>query len=129
MGDWKKDDGKMDDSLRLMRIREQPIHSDENLLVIDWLEKGFLRIYEYTNGSIYISGDDVGVTATNNVAMVAELTVSLLPERKEIKLEKMFSEFGYGFGDMLKGQLKHFADFYGYSIVLLDLRKPDRKCA
>ncbi|MCM1259318.1 MAG: hypothetical protein NC307_15945 [Roseburia sp.] len=119
----------MDDSLRLMRIKERPIHSDENLLVMDWLEKGFLRLYEYTGGSIYISGDAAGVNTDNNVAMVAELTVSLLPERKEVKLEKMFSEFGYGFGELLKDQLRHFADFYGYSIVLLDLSKPDRKCA
>ncbi len=119
----------MDDSLRLMRIGEHPIHSDENLLVIDWLEKGFLRLYEYTGGSIYISGDDAWANTDNNVAMVGELTVSLLPERKEVKLERIFSEFGYSFGDLLKGQLRHFADFYGYSIVLLDLRKPCRKCA
>ncbi|MCM1258607.1 MAG: hypothetical protein NC307_12225 [Roseburia sp.] len=118
----------MDDSLRMMRIRERPIHSDENLLVMDWLEKGFLRLYEYTGGSIYISGDAAGVNTDNNVAMVGELTVSLLPERKEVKLEKIFSEFGYEFGDLLKDQLRHFADFYGYTIVLLDLRKRKQGC-
>ena len=121
----------MDDSLRLMRIKKQPIKSDENLLIMDRLEKGFLRLYEYTDGSIYISGDVPELNISNNTAMVAELTVSLIPERKEVKLDRIFSEYGYDFGDMLKGQLRNFADFYGYSIVLLDLRKrkkdvPDR---
>lgn len=118
----------MDDSLRLMRIKKQPIQSDENLLIMDRLEKGFLRLYEYTDGSIYISGDVPELNLSNNTAMVAELTVSLIPERKEVKLDRMFSEYGYDFGDMLKGQLRHFADFYGYSIVLLDLRKPNKRC-
>ncbi len=117
----------MDDSLRMMRIREQPIQSMDSLMVMDELEKGSLRLYEYLGGSTYISGDDVEVNICNNIALVAELSVMVIPERKEVKLNRMFSEFGYDFGGLLKSQLKHFADFYGYSIVLLDLRKT--KCA
>lgn len=113
----------MDDSLRLMRIKKSPIRSDENLLVVDWLERGFLRLYEYTGGSIYILGDAPEINDCNNVAMVAELTVSLRPERKEVKIERIFSEYGYGYDDLMKSQIKHFADFYDYSIVLLDLTK------
>lgn len=119
----------MDDSLRLMRIKKSPIRSDENLLIVDWLERGFLRLYEYTGGSIYILGDVPDeMDGCGNVAMVAELTVSLRLERKEVKIEKIFSEYGYEYENLMKSQLKHFADFYDCSIVLLDLTKRMR-CA
>lgn len=128
MVDAKKSDILLDDSLRLIRIRGQPIHCNENLLVIDWLERGFLRLYEYTGGSIYISNDTFEMDGYSNVAMVAELIVSLRPERKEVKIERIFSEFGYEYENLMKSQLTYFADFYGYSIVLLDLIKRKR-CA
>lgn len=128
MVDTKKSNILMDDSLRLIRIRGQPIHCDENLLVIDWLERGFLRLYEYMGGSIYISNDTSEMDGYSNVAMVAELIVSLRPERKEVKIERIFCEFGFEYEDLLKSQLRHFADFYGYYIVLLDLTKKKR-CA
>lgn len=127
--DMKENNIVMDDSLRLMRIKKSPIKSDENLLIVDWLESGFLRLYEYTGGSIYILGDAPEISDCNNVAMVAELTVSLRPERKEVKIERIFSEFGYEYEVLMKSLLKHFADFYNYSIVLLDLRKEKRICA
>lgn len=119
----------MDDSLRMMRIREQPIQGRENLIIEDQLEKGYLRLYEYTGGSLYIPVETAGMDGCNDIAMVGELAVLIIPERKEVKLEKIFSEYGYEFGELLKDQLRHFADFYGYTIVLLDLRKPEWKCA
>ena len=79
-------------------------------------------------GSIYISNDTSEMDGYSNVAMVAELIVSLRPERKEVKIERIFSEFGFEYEDLMKSQLRHFADFYGYSIVLLDLTKKKR-CA
>ena len=112
-----------DNNLRLMRIREQPIHSDESLLVVDQLERGFLRLYEYTGGSIYISEEDAEMIGGTNAVMVAELTVSLRPGKKEVKIDRIFNEFGYELGDLMKNQLLHFADFYGYTIVILDLSK------
>ena len=77
-----------DNNLRLMRIREQPIHSDESLLVVDQLERGFLRLYEYTGGSIYISEEDAEMIGGTNAVMVAELTVSLRPGKKEVKIDR-----------------------------------------
>lgn len=123
MVDTKKSNILMDDSLRLMRIRGQPIHRDENLLVIDWLERGFLRLYEYMGGSIYISNDTSEMDGYSNVAMIAELIVSLRVERKEVKIERIFNEYGYNYEDLLKQQLMHFASYYGFSLGLLDLRK------
>lgn len=119
----------LDDSLRLMRIKEHPIQSKENLFIVDQLERGFLRIYEYTGGSIYILGDDIEMNYCNNVALVAELTVTIRPEKKEVRLNRIFNEFGYDYVHLLTGQLIHFADFYGFSLALLDLSKPNRKCA
>lgn len=118
----------MDDSLRLKRIRESPIKSDENLLVEDWLEKGFLRLYEYMGGLLYILGDDVEMGNSDNVALVAELTVTIYNEKKVVKLGKVFNEYGYDYTHLMIRQLIHFADFYGYSLSLLDLTKRKR-CA
>lgn len=112
-----------DDSLRLLRIRESPIKSEDNLLAIDWLEKGFLRLYEYMGGILYIFGDDVEINNCNNVALVAELTVTINHKKKEVQLSKIFNEFGYDYVHLMIRQLIHFADFYGYSISLLDLIK------
>lgn len=112
-----------DDSLRLLRIRESPIKSEDNLLAIDWLEKGFLRLYEYMGGILYIFGDDVEINNCNNVALVAELTVTINHKKKEVQLSKIFNEFGYDYVHLMIRQLIHFADFYGYSISLLDLTK------
>lgn len=119
----------LNDNLRLMRIKEHPIQSDENLQIVDQLERGFLRIYEYMGGSIYILGDDIEMNYCNNVVLVAELTVTIRPEKKEVRLNRIFNEFGYDYVHLLTCQLIHFADFYGFSLALLDLSKPNRKCA
>lgn len=125
----KENDLLMDESLRMMRIREQPIHSGENLLVVDQLERGFLRIYEYTGGSIYISSEMDGMSQCSNAALVAEIRISIRDERKEVGIKRIFNEYGYDYVHLLTCQLIHFADFYGYSAALLDLGKPNRKSA
>lgn len=123
MTDVKKNNILQDDGLRLLRIRESPIKSEDNLLAIDWLEKGFLRLYEYWGGLLYIFGDDVEMNNCDNIALVAELEVTVSPEKKEVKIGRIFSEYGYNYEDLLKQQLMHFASYYGFSLGLLDLRK------
>lgn len=119
----------LDDSLRLMRIEEHPIKSDENLLIVDQLERGFLQLYEYMGGGLYISTETDEMNQCNNVALVAELTVTIRPEKREVRLNRIFNEFGYDYVHLMTCQLIHFADFYGFSLALLDLSKPNRKCA
>lgn len=117
----------MDESLRLMRIREHPIHSSENLLVVDRLEKGYLQLYEYMGGSLYISSETDGMDQSNNVALVAELKINIKGEKKEVGIDRIFNEFGYDYVHLMTCQLIHFAEFYGYSAALLDLGKPNQK--
>lgn len=128
MTDVKKNNILQDDGLRLQRIRESPIKSEDNLLTIDWLEKGFLRLYEYMGGILYILGDDVEMGNSDNVALVAELTVTIDSEKRSVRLSRVFDEFGYELAHLMIRQLIHFADFYGYSLSLLDLTK-GKRCA
>lgn len=118
----------MDDSLKPIRIKESPMKSEDSLLAEDCLEKGFLRLYEYMGGILYILGDDVEMNGLNNVTLVAELTVTINNKKKEVKLGKVFNEFGYDYTHLMIRQLIHFADFYGYSLLLLDMTKRKR-CA
>ena len=126
--DLKENEIVLDDSLRSMRIKESPINSNENLLVEDRLERGFLRLYEYLGGLLYIFGDDVEKNNSDNVVMIAELEVTVSPEKKQVKLDRIFSEYGYDYENLMKRQLLHFASFYGFSFGLLDLNKRKR-CA
>ena len=125
----KNDSTLMSSNLRMMRIREHPIQCEENLLIADQLERGFLRIYEYTGGSIYIPMDAAEVDNCDNIALVAELTVTIRPEKKVVKPDRIFSEFGYALENVMRDQLIHFVNFYGYSFGLLDLRKRKQNCA
>lgn len=128
MLDLKENRIVLDDSLRSMRIKESPMKSDENLLVEDRLEKGFLRLYEYLGGLLYIFGDAVERNNSDNVSMVAEIEITVSPEKKQVKLDRIFSEYGYDYENLMKRQLLHFASFYGFSFGLLDLNKRKR-CA
>lgn len=126
--DLKENEIVVDNGLRLMRIKDSPIKCDENLLVVDRLEQGFLRLYEYMGGTLYIFGDDVEISNCDNVALVAELTVTIENEKKEVKMGKVFNEYGYDYTPLMIRQLIHFANFYGYSLSLLDLNKK-KQCA
>lgn len=110
-----------DVNLKMMRIKEHPIGASENLVIYDGLEtEGRLKFYENVGGNIYLSVDP---SALNNLVLVAVAEVEETDE-KELKVKKIFHEYGYDeLWNSLVDQLFHFADFYGFSIKILDLRK------
>lgn len=110
-----------DESLRMKRIQEYPFKADEqNLNIDDRLEAmGTLRVYENVGGSVYLFLEPL----MDNLCLVAEAELRSLNEKK-LTLGKTFHEYGYDeTWYILVDQLFHFADFYGFSIEVLDLGK------
>lgn len=112
----------VDKSMEKLRLSEHKIAISGNFFVEDKLNtKGALKLYEYLGGPILMH---LKPSEMDNAVLVASITITTRNDLREIKLGKIFFEYGYDFlaGPML-GEVLHFADFYGYSLVLLDLRK------
>lgn len=111
-----------DESMKKLRLSEHKINIAGNFMVEDDLEiNGTLKLYEYLGGVIPVH---LKPSEMSNAVLVASVTITARHDLKECRLVKIFHEYGYDslVGSMLE-EVSHFADFYGYSLVLLDLRK------
>lgn len=111
-----------DKSMKKLRLSEHKIDIAGNFLVEDELEtKGTLKLYEHLGGPIlmYLKPSEM-----DNAVLIASITITTRPDLRESRLGKIFFEYGYDSlaGPMLR-QMLHFADFYDYSLALLDLTK------
>ena len=114
----------LDENLKRMRIDECPLKCNDNILIMDRLERGFIRIYEYSGGAVDILDDSYGVQDCRNAPLVAWMSVFILPERKEIYLDSVHCEDGYDpYMSIIKTRVLHFADFYGMRFCILNLEK------
>lgn len=105
--------GLLMDSMQLMRIEEHPIEIDENLIVIDNLEAGTLRFYEYTNGSLNIQQLFLDNRKIKGAVLVAEIIINSLWRDEGIFIHKISCEYGYGkLVNPMIDQILHFAVFY-----------------
>lgn len=112
----------INDGMKWLRIKEHPFDASEgNMVVDDRLEtEGTLKIYEKLGGSIYLF---LPPSAMNNIVLVGEVEVKDLGEKK-LWMKRIFYEYGYDeLWNPLMEQLQHFAEFYGYALGALDLRK------
>lgn len=105
------------DERRDERLRKHRIQRKENLIIDDKLESGYLGIYDYIGGCLYLEPKFL------EDLLVAGIEIARDGE-KEVKVKRVFCGFGHEdlVLEMLQ-QLKHFSDFYGYSIAFLDLKK------
>lgn len=111
-----------DESLRMKRIQEYPFKVvEENLNIDDRLEAmGTLKVYENMGGSVYLFLEPAFM---DNLCLIAEAELKNLSGNK-LTVGKTFREYGYDeTWYALVDQLFHFADFYGFSIEVLDLGK------
>ena len=122
-------------SLQKMRIHRCPMDCGENIFIVDRLESdGFIKIYEYLNGTFYVptNTDEIN-DFHNNVVPIATISISIRDEQT-VQIDKIFCEFGHeGFIGKLVQQIINFADFYGLRVGIVDIRKGDgdrniRKC-
>ena len=117
----------MDESLRTMRIKRNPVRLEEGLVCNDQLEsKGVIQIMEYTGGGLYIQIDpnSNSTEQTSNVVMVAEITVDIDLGEREVHVKRIYYEYGHDeLVPILLGQVVNFADFYNCRISISDPRK------
>lgn len=114
------------EDLRAMRIGRYPIQVEGNIIVDDRLEEeGFIRLYEYVGGIFYTPRNSYEMENSENTVLVGEISISV--KKKEMHINRLFCEYGYGFGHSLFQQVLFFADLYDLSISILNLkkRKPD----
>lgn len=113
-------------TMQFMRIQEHPIQIDDNLMVIDNLEGGRLRLYEHTEGPVNIQQLICGnEECCKNAVMVAEIIINATCQKKDVFIHKVFSEYGYELliSPMID-QVFHFAFFYGgYKSVMISDRE------
>lgn len=105
--------------MQTMRIAKHPFLSDAsqdytNLIVVDELESGILKIYEHTGeAALQIQQLFTELDCWPGAAMVAK-TVIRQPERKDsVIIESIFCEYGYKeLAASMIYQVLNFAEFY-----------------
>lgn len=109
----------MDESLKQMRIRRNPIQLEEGLICNDQLEsKGIIQIMEYIGGP-YIAADSLGMEQGVNAVMVVEITVSVAWEERKVHISSIRCEYGHDdLVPLLIGQVVNFADFYNCRVSI-----------
>lgn len=104
------------DELREMRLAEHRIQK-EGLMVDDRLESGFIGIYDYIGDCLYLEPQLLEDLLVAGIEIIKS-------GGKEVGVKRVFYEFGHKeLVPMMMGQLKHFHDFYDFSVAFLDLRK------
>lgn len=110
------------DTMQYMRIKEHPLHVSDSLVIIDNLEAGTLRLYEHTDGPLYIQQLIYGNCDYKNVTQVAEAVINSNWKDEGVYIHRIFCEDGYEhLVQPMIYQILLFADFYNYqSIAMLD---------
>ena len=117
----------IDKSLKTMRIRLSPSIEieNENMYVVDMLEEsGVFRIMEHIGNTLCMP-TDAEQADTANAVFLAEIKVSVLTEMKDIiKVDSIIYEYGYDeLIHILIQRVLYFANFYGYEVSILNLKK------
>lgn len=118
----------MEESLRPLRIKRNPIKLDEGLVCNDQLEtRGIIQILEYTGGSLYIRVDTDNMGHEAGAVMVAEVTVSVNLKERVVYIDRIFHEYGHDeLIPILVEQVTNFADFYCCRVCIADRRKVEK---
>lgn len=98
------------DELREKRLSEHRIEREENLLIDDKLESGYLGIYECPDGCLYMEPKFLEDLLIAGIEIIKS-------DEKEVKLKKAFCKFGHGLESEMLEQLKYFGKFYEYDIA------------
>lgn len=83
------------DCMQLMRIIEHPIKINDDLIVVDELETGSLKLYECAGGPLDIHHLFTDIDAWKNAALVAKITIDQLDRDSHLSIRNIFCERGY----------------------------------
>ncbi len=81
--------------MQLLRFKKYPIKIDDNLIVIDNLEEGTLKFYEYTSGILNVQKLFVDDNNCKNADLIAQISINDLEQSGNIYIEKIFCGYGY----------------------------------
>ncbi len=98
---------------QLERISKNPIKIGGNMIVLDRLENGFLKIYKpNTDGPTYVQHSSNG-DYVYGATPIAEITISILLEEKAVLIQEICCEKGYEkLAKAMIDQVDHFVEFY-----------------
>lgn len=82
------------DPMQLLRLKQHPIQIEEDLVVIDNLEEGILKIFEYVGG-VSIQQLFAGENDYQNPSLLAEITLNDNSQTGNITIEKIFCCYGF----------------------------------
>lgn len=104
--------------LRELRINGCRIQLGGDFIIDDRLEsEGSIRISEYIGGCLYLEPEHLFL---ENAPVVAGISISRSGD--SLMLEKVSCGHGHeGLIPLLAGQVRHFAEFYGYGVDFPDL--------
>lgn len=83
------------DSMQLMRMIEHPIKIHDDLIVVDELESGFLKLYEYEGGALDIHQLCIDSDTWENAALVAKITVDGSDRDNCISIRNIYCGLNY----------------------------------
>lgn len=109
-------------TMQFMRIQEHPIQIKDDLIVVDNLEGGRLRLYEHTEGPVNIQQLICGNESDcHNAVLIAEIIINTTWQEKDVFIHKVFYEYGHEqLITPMINQVMHFAYFYGgYESVMI----------
>lgn len=112
------------DTMQCIRIQEHPLQIEEPLIIIDNLESGTIRLYEYIGEkSLHIQQLIYDNCNNKNVVLVAEAVINSHWKEEGVFIHKISCEDGYEY--LIKpiiSQILHFSIFYEtyQSVGMLD---------
>lgn len=109
-------------NLKADKIKGHPLVYGGNLVIDDKLEEeGTVKFFENLGGSVYMFMEP---SVMENLVLIGPVELEDLGGNK-LYMRKSFYEYGYDeLWDTMADWISYFADFYDFSFIFLDLRKP-----
>ena len=122
----QKNKGVLNDDQWHERIDDCHLECNDIILIEDRLEKGFIKIYDPIGGAVDFHNGLHDMQNCMNAPLVAWMSVTILPGKKEVWFEDADCNYGYDmYMSLIVKRVLHFAEFYQMKLCIFDLRKGD----